>query len=101
MNSTFESARDSLRSSVSSPGMPNTYLTPSASRHSTNTSDALRSLTPAPYLTRRIGRACLAASLAVGLTLLARVGPASAGGTFYVRGAGFGDGGGLSQYGAY
>src|SRR3712207_5635067 len=37
-----ESASDSLRSSVSSPGMPNTCRTPSASRHSTNTSDALR-----------------------------------------------------------
>ena len=47
MNCTVESASDSLRSSVSSPGMPNTYCTPSASRHSTNTSDALRSLTSA------------------------------------------------------
>src|SRR5438270_657734 len=31
--------------------MPKTYWTPSASRHSTKTSDALRSLTPPPYLT--------------------------------------------------
>ena len=36
------SASDSFRSSVSSPGMPKTCLTPSASRHSTKTSDALR-----------------------------------------------------------
>src|SRR3954449_7547488 len=41
-NSTEELASDSLRSSVSSPGIPKTCLTPSASRHSTNTSDALR-----------------------------------------------------------
>src|SRR5215216_792277 len=43
-NSMEESASASLRSKVSSPGMPKTYLTPSASRHSTNTSDALRTL---------------------------------------------------------
>src|SRR5215213_2141402 len=42
MNSIDERASDSLRSSVSSPGMPKTCLTPSASRHSTKTSDALR-----------------------------------------------------------
>src|SRR4029450_7199517 len=42
MNSIVECESDSLRSSVSSPGMPNTCLTPSASRHSTKTSDALR-----------------------------------------------------------
>src|SRR5215208_7126325 len=45
MKRTEESASDSLRSSVSSPGMPKTYFTPSASRHSTKTSEALRSLT--------------------------------------------------------
>src|SRR5215208_106817 len=39
-----ESASASLRSKVSSPGMPKTCLTPSASRHSTNTSDALHTL---------------------------------------------------------
>src|SRR5271155_1919120 len=44
MKETDDSASDSLRSSVSSPGMPNTYLTPSASKHSTNTSEARRSL---------------------------------------------------------
>ena len=44
MKSTLELASDSLRSSVSSPGIPKTYLTPSTSRHSTNRSDALRSI---------------------------------------------------------
>src|SRR5215469_5826206 len=44
MKETDDSASDSLRSSVSSPGMPNTYLTPSASKHSTNRSEARRSL---------------------------------------------------------
>src|SRR5829696_130250 len=44
MNDTELDASDSLRSRVSSPGMPNTYFTPSASRHSTKTSEALRSL---------------------------------------------------------
>src|SRR5215212_3359252 len=43
-NSMEESASASLRSKVSSPGMPKTCLTPSASRHSTNTSDALHTL---------------------------------------------------------
>src|SRR3954451_9975043 len=42
MNSIDERASDSLRSSVSSPGIPNTCLTPSASRHSTKTSEGLR-----------------------------------------------------------
>src|SRR3712207_7707942 len=41
-NSMLESASDWLRSSVSSPGMPKTCFTPSASRHSTKTSDAFR-----------------------------------------------------------
>ena len=48
-NAIDESSSDSLRSKVSSPGMPNTYLTPSASRHSTNRSDALRSATTPPF----------------------------------------------------
>src|ERR687895_1292533 len=46
MNSIEERDSDSFRSSVSSPGMPNTCFTPSASRHSTKTSDALRLGTP-------------------------------------------------------
>src|SRR5918998_5491111 len=41
-NSIDERDSDSFRSSVSSPGIPNTCLTPSASKHSTKTSDALR-----------------------------------------------------------
>src|ERR1019366_2139675 len=63
----------SLRSSVSSPGMPNTYSTPSASRHSTKTSEALRSLMPGPYITRipqlhaRTGRAWGVAARTAGL----------------------------------
>ena len=52
---TLERSSDSLRSSVSSPGMPNTYLTPSASRHSTNRSDALRSLIPQLLSRPRVG----------------------------------------------
>src|SRR5689334_1563336 len=40
--STEDRASDSFRSSVSSPGIPKTCLTPSASRHSTKTSDARR-----------------------------------------------------------
>src|ERR1700730_6514295 len=39
---TDERDGDWLKSSVSSPGMPNTYSTPSASRQSTKTSDARR-----------------------------------------------------------
>src|SRR6185437_11610417 len=107
-----ESARDSLRSSVSSPGIPNTYLTPSASRHSTKTSDALRSLITPPYLTGsrrpltairdarwtvRVLRALLTAAVALaGSTAAAR-----AASTFYIRGGGDGHGIGMSQYGAY
>src|SRR3954454_5153017 len=49
MNDTEELASDWLRSSVSSPGMPKTYLTPSASRHSTNRSDARRFAMTDPY----------------------------------------------------
>src|SRR5260370_23637994 len=39
---TDERDSDSLKSSVSSPGIPKTYSTPSASRQSTKTSDARR-----------------------------------------------------------
>src|SRR3990170_6059783 len=48
-----ERESDSLRSSVSSPGIPKTCLTPSASRHSTKTSDARRFGTPWRLLGRR------------------------------------------------
>jgi stage II sporulation protein D len=101
MNRTAESARDSLRSSVSSPGIPNTYWTPSASRHSTKTSEARRSLTLGPYLNRGAGRLRLVALLAVCLLALAGAGRASAASTFGIRGGGDGHGIGLSQYGAY
>src|SRR5829696_9260814 len=46
MNSTDESASASFRSTVSSPGMPKTWRTPSASRHSTNTAAAFRAAKP-------------------------------------------------------
>src|SRR5579875_2492140 len=96
-NWTLEAASDSLRSSVSSPGIPNTYSTPSDSRHSTNTSDALRSAMPAPYpLAHRIAQ-CAALALAV-LALLASPGRAAS--SFFIRGGGDGHGIGMSQYGA-
>ena len=49
MKSIDERESDSFRSSVSSPGMPNTCLTPSASRHSTKTSLAFRLATAGLY----------------------------------------------------
>src|SRR5271154_3871038 len=89
-----ESASDSFRSSVSSPGIPNTYRTPSASRHSTKTSEALRSLISASYITKptwthaapRRRDMCLSLRMraAVGLSMvatLALAGTASASGT--------------------
>src|SRR3954465_13039953 len=98
MKETDDAARDSLRSKVSSPGMPNTYLTPSASRHSTKTSEARRSLTsrvsPSPNPMQRT-----TALLAVLIGLLAAT-PAHGASRFVVRGAGFGHGVGMSQYGA-
>ena len=101
MNRTEESARDSLRSSVSSPGMPNTYWTPSASRHSTKTSEARRSLTLGPYLNRARRPPAASRALAVCLLALAGAARASAASTFQIRGGGDGHGIGLSQYGAY
>src|SRR3954451_20259868 len=109
MNVTEESCRDSFRSRVSSPGMPNTYLTPSASRHSTNRSDALRELTCAtpPHAVCRanvdgspdpmthLRFATLTAVLAL---LVPTVAQAKT--TFTIKGAGFGHGVGMSQYGA-
>src|SRR4051794_12888109 len=120
-----EPSRDSLRSSVSSPGIPKTYLTPSVSRHSTNRSDALRSATrssqrPQLPVRLRVGttvfpsraddRAAVpsfpimtwfsrafAAALAAGLLAAA---PSAAATRFTIRGAGYGPGGGMSQYGA-
>src|SRR4051794_3840808 len=99
MKETDDAARDSLRSKVSSPGMPKTYLTPSASRHSTKTSEARRSLTrrvsPSASLMQRTS-----ALIAVLVAALAAT-PAHAASRFIVRGAGFGHGVGMSQYGAY
>src|SRR5437868_3098473 len=73
--------------------MPNTYRTPSASRHSTNTSDALRSVIRALTLTALI--------CAVGATLAVGAAPAWAASVFIVDGGGNGHGVGMSQYGAY
>src|SRR5437764_10055782 len=105
MKATLESASDSLRSSVSSPGMPNTYLTPSASRHSTKTSEALRSAIAAHFLSelrRPQPRRRLAIATLVALaTLLTAAAHATAASMFYIRRGGNGHGIGLSQYGAY
>src|SRR5437868_11887996 len=59
-----ERSSASFRSSVSSPGMPNTWRTPSFSRHLTKTSAAV-SIAPAVYRWRTGGRA--AAAQRVGL----------------------------------
>ena len=101
----LEASSDSLRSSVSSPGMPNTYLTPSASRHSTNRSDALRSLISATSYQSRC-RATLIpllrlASLTLAALALLATPAFAAKARFTIRGAGFGHGVGMSQYGAY
>src|SRR3954465_5429569 len=123
MNSIADLERDSFRSSVSSPGMPNTCLTPSASRHSTKTSDALRVATKIllpGYLTRRLDKqrnpgTCSgfkvarypaktmfrAPLTAVLLALLALPASADAATRWVVDGAGWGHGIGMSQYGAY
>src|SRR3954453_8881295 len=109
MKSTEELASDSLRSSVSSPGIPKTYSTPSTSRHSTNRSDALRSMPETSPL--RSCRANVAVHpvvmrartliLTVALACLVPAGTAAAASKFTIRGAGFGHGVGMSQYGAY
>jgi stage II sporulation protein D len=86
--------------------MPKTYLTPSASKHSTKTSDALRSLTPPPYLTApdldptpAVRRALAALLLAVVICLTGAAG-ASAAGVLQITAGGDGHGIGMSQYGA-
>src|SRR3954466_3754985 len=109
IKSTEELASDSLRSSVSSPGIPKTYSTPSTSRHSTNRSDALRSMPEtsplrscranvAVYSLRMRARTLL---LTLALLCLVPPGTAAAASKFTIRGAGFGHGVGMSQYGAY
>src|SRR5689334_17096685 len=80
--------------------MPKTYLTPSASRHSTKTSEARRSLT------RRVSPSAspmqrTSALIAVLIAAALAAAPAHAASRFIVRGAGFGHGVGMSQYGAY
>ena len=120
MNVTLEFASDWLRSSVSSPGMPKTYRTPSASRHSTKTSDALRrplipysdpgptlmrTFSPEPSTaTRRVmtrSGGVRTVGLLVCLLALACAPSAHAASRLVIRGAGFGHGIGMSQYGAY
>src|SRR4051794_9351286 len=98
MNVTEEFASDWLRSKVSSPGMPNTYLTPSASRHSTNTSEARRSLTGRVSPSTSPMQRTTALFVVLIATLAAA--PAHAASRFVIRGAGFGHGVGMSQYGA-
>src|SRR4051794_3231860 len=128
MKATDEFARLWLRSSVSSPGMPKTYLTPSASRHSTKRSEARRFDTCVPYphsldrLTcpmpteastatppacprsvrgmRRIAATATCAAVAAALGALAVAPTAPAASRLVVTGHGFGHGIGMSQYGA-
>src|SRR3954468_20207233 len=123
MNETEELAKDWLRSSVSSPGMPNTYLTPSASRHSTKRSEARRLATLYPYpdsLVRPMPslsepttatppscprsetgmRRIASATIAVLLAALCCAPGAGAASRLVITGHGFGHGIGMSQYGA-
>src|SRR3954471_2627902 len=124
-NSIEERASDSLRSRVSSPGMPNTCLTPSASRHSTKTSDAFRAAKPCsslapsarckrtllmdvrnhpaypgfapltpPVMRRTLVATALAAFMCAPASALAAT-------SWTIKGAGWGHGIGMSQYGAY
>src|SRR3954452_13960125 len=125
MNETDEFARDWLRSSVSSPGMPKTYLTPSASRHSTKRSEARRLATslfplpsdspfpPMPSLLERTtatptscprsgtGMRRVASAMAAALLAVLCCAPvAGAASRLVITGHGFGHGIGMSQYGA-
>src|SRR4051794_38233198 len=108
MKSTEELASDSLRSSVSSPGIPKTYSTPSTSRHSTNRSDALRSMpATSPLRSCRANVAVYSLPmrartlfLTLALACLVPTSSAAAVSKFTIRGAGFGHGVGMSQYGA-
>src|SRR3954470_7991935 len=101
-----DSARDSFRSKVSSPGIPNTCLTPSASKHSTKRSDALRNVMVCRLFQRPVVRVTTPMRKLVLLTAIAALGlvsqaSAATRSNFTIRGAGFGHGIGLSQYGAY
>src|SRR4051812_1454278 len=106
-NSIDESAKDSFRSKVSSPGMPNTCFTPSASKHSTKRSDALRNVMVCRLFQRAVStvptsmkKLALFTTLAV-LALVPASASAASSTNWTIRGAGFGHGIGLSQYGAY
>src|SRR3954464_3031139 len=100
-----ESAKDSFRSKVSSPGMPNTCFTPSASKHSTKRSDALRNAMVCRLFQRAVATVSppmKKLALITTIALLALAGQASAASSNWtIRGGGFGHGIGLSQYGAY
>src|SRR3954451_9995477 len=101
-----ESAKDSFRSKVSSPGMPNTCLTPSASKHSTKRSDALRNVMVCRLFQRAVATVPspmkkLVLISTMSLLALAPAASAATSSSFTIRGAGFGHGIGLSQYGAY
>src|SRR3954454_22781262 len=101
-----DSARDSFRSKVSSPGIPNTCLTPSASKHSTKRSDALRNVMVCRLFQRPVVRVTTPMRKLVLLTAIAALGlvsqaSAATRSNFTIRGAGFGHGIGMSQYGAY
>src|SRR3954451_5164643 len=102
-----ESAKDSFRSKVSSPGMPNTCFTPSASKHSTKRSDALRNVMVCRLFQRAVStvptsmkKLALFTTCAV-LALVPASASAASSTNWTIRGAGFGHGIGLSQYGAY
>src|SRR4051812_24670923 len=95
-----DSAKDSFRSKVSSPGMPNTCFTPSASKHSTKRSDALRNAMVCRLFQRPVKKLALYISLAL-LALAPASASAASSSNWTIRGAGFGHGIGLSQYGAY
>src|SRR3954451_8842253 len=106
-NSIDDSAKDSFRSKVSSPGMPNTCFTPSASKHSTKRSDALRNVMFCRLFQRAVAtvltpmkKLTLITAIAV-LGLVPGTASAATTSSWTIRGAGFGHGIGLSQYGAY
>src|SRR5215218_392836 len=97
--------------------MPKTCPTPSASRHSTNRSDALRSATrplsapiatsgrrPCPATLGKLPPRTMARNLCIlglaGAVLACGPATADAAKRFTIRGAGFGHGVGMSQYGA-
>src|SRR3954447_4701559 len=106
-NSIDDSAKDSFRSKVSSPGMPNTCFTPSASKHSTKRSDALRNVMFCRLFQRAVATVLTPMKKLTLITAIAVLGlvPAAASAatksSWTIRGAGFGHGIGLSQYGAY